>query len=84
MSELSRQQLCAALAISESSVRRLEGLGMPFLAIGARTKRYNLDECKAWLRDHFGAPGASLPVVEYVAPLTPTGKMPRKLRVYPS
>lgn len=84
MSELSRQQFCAALAISESSVRRLERLGMPFTAIGARTKRYNLDECKAWLRDHFGAPAAPLPALEYVAPLTPTGKKPRKLRAAPS
>ena len=84
MSELSRQQICAALSVSESSIRRLEKAGLPYIAVGVRTKRYNLEECKAWLRSHFGGPGAPLPVVEYVAPLTPRGKTPRKLRVYPS
>lgn len=48
--ELTRQQLCAALSISESTVRRLESLGLPFTPIGARGKRYNLDEVRKWLR----------------------------------
>ena len=50
MSELTRQQLCAALGISESTVRRLEQDGLPFTPVGVRSKRYDLAECKAWLR----------------------------------
>lgn len=84
MSELNRQEICAALGCSESTIRRLEQAGLPYISLGVRSKRYNLEECKAWLRGHFGAPGAPLPVVEYVGPLTPTGKKPRKLRAYPS
>ena len=84
MTEVSRQQFCAAICTSGSSVRSLDRLGMPFLAVGARMKRYNLDECKACLRGHFGGSHEPLPVVEYVAPLTPPRKKPRKLRVYPS
>jgi len=47
---LTRQQLCAQLAISESTVRRLELLGLPFTPIGARGKRYDLEEVQRWLR----------------------------------
>lgn len=49
---LNRQQLCVALGVSESTVRRLELLGLPFTPVGIRAKRYDLDECKAWLRTH--------------------------------
>jgi len=49
---LTRQQLCAALTISESTVRRLELDGMPYTPVGVRAKRYDLDECKNWLREH--------------------------------
>lgn len=48
-SSLNRQQFCAALQISESTVRRLELEGLPCTPVG-RSKRYNLTECKAWLR----------------------------------
>jgi hypothetical protein len=51
MNALSRQQLCAALAISESTVRRLELLGLPFTPVGLRAKRYDLAEVKQWLRE---------------------------------
>jgi phage terminase Nu1 subunit (DNA packaging protein) len=50
MSELTRQQLCAALGVSESTIRRLEQDGLPFTPVGSRSKRYNLDECKRWLK----------------------------------
>ena len=53
---MTRQQLCAALNISESTVRRLELEGMPCTPIG-KSKRYGLEECKAWLRGR--APAAS-------------------------
>lgn len=54
--ELTRQQLCAALAISESTVRRLELDGLPFTPIGRRGKRYNLAEVKTWLKTHQSCP----------------------------
>lgn len=52
MSALTRQQLCAELAISESTVMRLETAGLPFTPIGRRGKRYDLDEVTRWLREH--------------------------------
>ena len=53
---LNRQEICAALGVSESTIRRLEQAGLPFTPVGARSKRYDLAECKAWLQAH--APGA--------------------------
>lgn len=50
--ELTRQQLCAAMTVSESTVRRWENAGLPYTPIGARGKRYNLAECKEWLREN--------------------------------
>lgn len=49
MADLNRQQFCAELGISESTVRRLELDGLPFTPVG-RGKRYDLAECKRWLR----------------------------------
>jgi|UPI0004E16885 phage terminase Nu1 subunit (DNA packaging protein) len=46
-----RQELCAELQISESTVRRMELEGLPFLLVGKRGKRYDLDEVKAWMRE---------------------------------
>lgn len=54
---LNKQQLCAALSISESTVRRLEQRGLPYTPVGARSHRYDLDECKEWLRSNEGALG---------------------------
>lgn len=54
MSDLTRQQLCAALNISESTVRRLELAGLPYTPAGIRTKRYDLAEVKSWLRENQG------------------------------
>lgn len=51
--ELNRQQICAALGVSESTIRRLEGLALPFTPVGVRSKRYNLNECKTWLRTQY-------------------------------
>jgi hypothetical protein len=47
--EMTRQAFCARMGISESTVRRLELDGMPCTPVG-RSKRYNLVECKTWLR----------------------------------
>lgn len=50
MSEMNRQQICAALGVSESTIRRLEQVGLPYTPVGKRAKRYDLAESKAWLR----------------------------------
>lgn len=54
MTELNRQQICAEMGVSESTIRRLEQQGLPFTPVGVRSHRYDLEECKAWLREHFG------------------------------
>jgi len=87
MSEMNRQQFCAALSISESTVRRLEDLGLPFTPVGKRSHRYDLEECKAWLK-------ANPPGEMAKAPRTQTSWTPKqefidacrkvKLRVQPS
>jgi hypothetical protein len=56
ISELNRQQLCAALGVSESTVRRLEHDGLPYTPVGKRSKRYDLAECKKWLKEHQQCP----------------------------
>lgn len=56
---MNRQQICAALGVSESTIRRLEQAGLPYTPVGVRSKRYDLEECKAWLRSHYGASGAA-------------------------
>ena len=52
MSDLNRQQICAALGVSESTIRRLEHTGLPFTPVGTRSKRYDLAECKKWLKEN--------------------------------
>jgi phage terminase Nu1 subunit (DNA packaging protein) len=52
MNDLTRQQLCAALSVSESTVRRWERAGLPCTPIGVKCKRYDLAECKRWLREY--------------------------------
>ena len=59
MGSLTRQQLCAELAISESTVRRLENAGLPHTKVGVRAKRYDLAECKRWLRENQCQPGST-------------------------
>lgn len=50
MGELNRQDICAALGVSESTIRRLEQRGLPYTPVGKRSHRYDLAECKAWLK----------------------------------
>jgi len=52
MSSMTRQQLCAELTVSESTVRRWELDGLPFTPIGRKRKRYDLAEVKRWLREN--------------------------------
>ena len=47
---ITRQQLCASLSVSESTVWRWERDGLPYTMIGARSKRYDLAEIKIWLK----------------------------------
>lgn len=53
MNDLTRQELCVRLRISESTVRRLELDGLPCTPVG-RSKRYDLAEVKQWLRANQG------------------------------
>ena len=59
LSELNRQQLCAALGVSESTIRRLEQDGLPYTPVGKRSKRYDLAECKKWLKEHQQCPSGT-------------------------
>lgn len=52
MAELTRQQFCAVMGISESTCRRMEQQGLPYTPVGKRGKRYDLVECKRWLREN--------------------------------
>ncbi|MGK5048791.1 helix-turn-helix transcriptional regulator [Janthinobacterium sp. GB4P2] len=54
--EMNRQQICAALGVSESTIRRLEHAGLPYTPVGARSKRYDLEECKNWLKENNQCP----------------------------
>lgn len=49
---LTPAKLAAALDISERQVHRLTSAGMPCVPVGARGKRYDLEECKNWLKDN--------------------------------
>ena len=53
MGQITRQQLCAELGISESTVRRLELFALPFTLVVKRAKCYDLEECRAWLREAY-------------------------------
>lgn len=88
MSELNRQQFCAKLGISESTVRRLELEGLPFTPVG-RGKRYDLDECKRWLRARKCQSGQTRPAAGTSASWSPGSEFTesyrrRHLRVMPS
>jgi len=53
MNDLTRQELCVRLRISESTVRRLEARGLPYIKTEfSRSKRYNLVTVGRWLRQH--------------------------------
>lgn len=50
MGELNRQEICAPLGVSESTIRRLEQRGLPYTPVGKRSHRYDLAKCKEWLK----------------------------------
>lgn len=90
MGEMNKQQICAALGVSESTIRRLEQAGLPYTPVGKRAKRYDLDECKTWLRQNESAlagPAKILGPAARIKPADPAflescGRM--RLRVTPS
>lgn len=61
--ELNRQQICAALGVSESTIRRLEHDGLPYTPVGKRAKRYDLAECKKWLKENQQCPSGTTKTV---------------------
>jgi len=72
-SELNRQQICAALGVSESTIRRLEQAGLPYTPVGVRSKRYDLDECKNWLKEHNQCPSGMIKTEESTSALRRAG-----------
>ena len=56
---LTRQQLCAELQVSDSTVRRWHLDGLPHIPVGVRTARYDLTEVKAWLKARGCQPGST-------------------------
>jgi phage terminase Nu1 subunit (DNA packaging protein) len=63
MSQITRQQLCAELSISESTVRRLERQGLPCTPVGPKSKRYDAAEVRRWLRENGCQSGSTKTVV---------------------
>jgi phage terminase Nu1 subunit (DNA packaging protein) len=53
MSELTRAQLCASMGVSDSTVGRWLLAGLPYTPVGVRGKRFDLAECRAWLREQY-------------------------------
>ncbi len=86
MTEMNRQQICAALGVSESTIRRLEQLGLPYTPVGVRSHRYDLGECKTWLKANPPGATAAVPRAPAWAPSSELSNFPRKrpLRVMPS
>ena len=52
-SDLNRQQLCVAMGVSDSTVGRWLAAGLPYTPVGIRGKRFNLAECRTWLREQY-------------------------------
>ena len=88
MSMLNRQQICAELGVSESTIRRLEQNGLPYTPVGSRSHRYDLDECKDWLQANegaFGPQARTRPEAAWKPSKDFTEAFKKiKLRVYPS
>lgn len=50
---LTEAQLAAELQISTRQVQRYTAAGMPCQPVGVRGKRYDLGECRNWLKDNY-------------------------------
>lgn len=51
--ELSRAQFAARMNVSDSTVGRWLAAGLPYTPVGIRGKRFNLAECRTWLREQY-------------------------------
>lgn len=65
--ELNRAQLAAAMGVSDSTVGRWLAAGLPHTPIGVRGKRFDLAECRAWLRSQY-------PLMQPVQASNPAGR----------
>ena len=87
---LTRQQLCAKLQTSESTIRRMEHDGMPFIPVGKRGKRYNLAEVLEWSKRNRQCPSGSTTKIVEMSKFKLTADayiascQPGRLRVTPS
>lgn len=50
---LTEAQLAAELQISTRQVQRYTAAGMPCQPVGVRGKRYDMTECRNWLKDNY-------------------------------
>lgn len=51
--DINRAQLAAAMGVSDSTVGRWLAAGLPHTPIGVRGKRFDVAECRAWLRAQY-------------------------------
>jgi excisionase family DNA binding protein len=57
---LTKREIAVALAVSQSTIDRLCAQGMPAWHVGDH-RRFDLDECRAWLRERGKAPTTPQP-----------------------
>lgn len=65
--ELNRAQFAAAMGVSDSTVGRWLAAGLPHTPIGVRGKRFDLAECRAWLRTQY-------PLMQHAQASKPDGR----------
>lgn len=56
MTLLTIEQLAVHLSVSARQVQRLTAAGMPSVPVGARGRRYELEECVRWLQENMQQP----------------------------
>lgn len=49
-----KRAVAAMLGMSVRSVDNLMGQGMPYMRLGTRRVRFDLEEVRTWLKGHFG------------------------------
>lgn len=52
MSLLTEQELCSALKVERVFLWKCRQVGMPFIRLGAKIVRYDLDEVLNWFREN--------------------------------
>jgi len=56
---MTTQQVCDELGIDRQSLKRWRDAGMPYVPVGSRLVRYNLNDVLGWLQDRKTASRAS-------------------------